>query len=326
MRKVMSDKTFGAKPMHKSNSFIKEMKTNFSLFILLVPGFVVVLLMSYLPLPGILMAFQEYRFYTGNFFMNLLKCKWVWFDNFWLFFNDKYFTYAVQTTIEYNLFFLVSGTTISLIIAIVINELTNRKMSKLLHNCMLLPYLLSWVVFSYVVFAFLGSENGFINRSILSPLGLKNINFYINAGYWPVILFIVNTIKFAGYGSILYLSAIVGIDPEYYESAIIDGATKWQQITKITVPLISHVVIITVILTLGNIMTADFGLFYNVPRQSPFLRQATDIVDIYVYRKLQDGKMAVSAAAGLLKSVIGLITVLTANFAIRKIDREKALF
>jgi len=307
-------------------SFIKEIRANYSLFLMLLPGFILVFLLSYLPMAGILMAFERFRLSTGNFFVNLFKAEWVWFDNFWLFFNDKFFLYAVRTTISYNLFFLITGTFFSLCIALIINELTNRKMAKVYHSCMLLPYFLSWVVFSYVVFAFLGGEKGFINKSILAPLGLKEISWYAETKYWPIILFVVNTIKFAGYGSILYLSAIVGIEPEYYETARIFGANKWQQITKITLPLISNVVIIMIIITLGNILSADFGLFYNVPLQSPYLREATDIFDIYVYRHLQNGKTAIATAAGLIKSIIGMITVLSANYIVRKIDKEKALF
>lgn len=313
----------------KSNyimDFIKEVKTNHSLFLLLLPGVIFVFLMCYLPMIGVFIAFVEYKFYVPNFFLNLLKCDWVWFDNFWLFFNDKYFSSAIRNTVSYNLVFLFFGTVFSLAVALVINELTNRKMAKFYHSTMLLPFFLSWIVFSYVVFAFLGAEHGFINNSILAPLGLNEIIFYNEDKYWPFILFIVNTIRFTGYGSIIYLSAIVGIEPEYFEVARIDGASKWQQITKITLPLISNVVIIMIILNLGSILSADFGLFWNIPLQSPFLRKPTEIVDIYIYRQLQGGKMSISAAAGLFKSIIGFITVLSANLIVRKIDKEKSLF
>ncbi|MEN6315040.1 MAG: ABC transporter permease subunit, partial [Clostridiaceae bacterium] len=214
------------------------------------------------------------------------------------------------------------------IIALVINEMTNRRMAKIYHSLMLLPYFLSWIVFSYVVFGFLGMENGFINNSVLVPLGLKEISFYSEPNYWPFILFIVNTIKGAAYGSILYLSAIVGLDPEYFELARIYGANKWQQITKITVPLISNVIIILLILSLGSILSADFGLFYNIPLRSPHLNDATNIVDTYIYTLLQTSSTGVGkcTAAGLFKSVIGMAMVLLTNFIVKKIDEEKALF
>ena len=311
------------------NNFLDGIKTNYSFFLLLAPGFIVVFLLSYLPIPGILMAFEKYQFISKNFFVNLMKCPWVGFDNFWIFFNDPKFGKALYNTVFYDLLFMVTGTIISLIIALVINEITNRKLAKFYHSCMLLPYFLSWIVFSYVVFAFLGLEHGLINNKLLIPLGMKEISFYSEPKYWAFILFLVNTIKGAAYGSILYLSAIVGIDPEYFELARIYGANKWQQITKITLPLISNVIIILLILGLGNILSADFGLFYNVPLRSAHLKDTTNIVDIYIYDLLQGGTasgLGKATAAGLFKSAIGMIMVLATNSAVRKIDEEKALF
>lgn len=320
------------KPVSRLNplrNLTREIRTNGSLFILLLPGFILVFLLSYMPMAGILLAFEKYRFVSKNFFVNLFKLEWVGFDNFWIFFNDPIFKNALINTILYNVVFMITGTIVSLIIALVINEMTNKGIAKLYHSLMILPYFLSWVVFSYVVFAFLGQEHGFINNSILAPLGLEEIAWYEEPNYWPVILFIVNTIKHAAYGSILYLSAIVSLDPEYYELAMIYGANKWQQITKITIPLISNVVIILVVLNLGNILSADFGMFYNVPLHVPLLRNKTYIVDVYIYDLLKmsmGNTIGKSTAAGLFKSVFGMITVLTSNYIVRRIDKEKALF
>jgi len=310
------------------SNFFREIKVNYTFFILLMPGFIIVFLLCYLPIPGIILAFEKYQFIDRNFFINLLKCPWVGFDNFWIFFNDPQFGKALFNTVFYNLFFMVSGTIISLSIALAINEMTSRKLARLYHSCMLLPYFLSWIVFSYVVFAFLGMENGFINNSLLIPLGLEEISWYTEPKYWPVILFIVNTIKHAAYGSILYLSAIVGLDPEYFELARIYGANKWQQITKITIPLISNVIIILLVLNLGNILTADFGLFYNIPLRSAILREKTQVIDIYIYDLFQNGaaELGKSTAAGLFKSVFGMIMVLSTNYIVRRIDPDKALF
>lgn len=328
MRQIVYEKSFKRKPVPKGNPFINlfnEIKVNYSLFILLLPGLFLVIVLSYLPMSGILIAFQKYEFLSKNFFINIIKCKWVWFDNFW-FFSNTYFVSALKNTVFYNLLFYTTGLFFSLSIAIIINEITNRKMAKLYHSCMLLPYFLSWVVFSYVVFAFLGLEHGFLNNTIFPILGIQEISFYSDNKYWPCILFIVNTMKYATYGSILYLSAIVGLDPEYFELARIYGANKWQQITKITIPLISDVIIIMLILNLGNILSADFGLFYNIPLQSQLLRDGTDILDTYIYRMITTSSLGVPAAAGLIKSVVGMLTVLLANFLVRKIDKEKALF
>jgi putative aldouronate transport system permease protein len=170
-----------------------------------------------------------------------------------------------------------------------------------------------------------GEEGFHINRSILLSLGFSKISWYSEPLTGPPSLFLVNTIKNAGYGSILYLSAIVAIDPEYFEAARINGANKWQQIIHITLPMVSNMIIILIILNLGYILTGDFGLFYNVPLRSTYLRQATEIIDIYVYRMLQGGRMEVSTASSLLKSIIGMITVLSANALVRRIDSEKAM-
>lgn len=314
------------KQVSRPAAFINELKKNYSLFLLLLPGLFLVITLSYLPMIGIVIAFQKYQFVSKNFFINLFKCEWVGFDNFWLYFNDKSFFNAVRITIGYNLLFLITGTIISLIIAIVINEITNRKLAKLYHSCMILPNFLSWIVFSYIVFAFLGMEHGFINNSILAPLGFSEISWYTEPKYWPFIFFCVNTIKGTGVGSVLYLSAIVSIDPEYYELARTFGASKWQQIRMITLPLISNVCIILIILNLGNILSADFGLFYNIPLRSGHLASSTITIDIYVYNLLTRSQMEKAAAAGLFKSVIGMLTVLSSNFIVRKIDKEKALF
>ncbi|MEN6316603.1 MAG: ABC transporter permease subunit [Clostridiaceae bacterium] len=332
MTTIENKKNIKTKTLPSSNpfyNFIKEIKKNSSMFILLLPGFLLVFVLCYMPMAGILLAFQKYRFVHKNFFINLLKLEWVSFDNFKLFFTDQYFAHALKNTIIYNTVFLLTGTIISLIIAIIINELLNRKIAKLYHSLMILPYFLSMIVFSYVVFAFLGQEHGFINNSILVPLGLKKIEWYMEPKYWPFILIIVNTIKHAAYGSILYLSAIVGLDPEYYELAMIYGASKWQQLTKITLPLISNVIIILIILNLGNILSADFAMFYSVPLHVPHLRSATRVLDVYIYelfRLALSDQIGKTTAAGLFKSIIGMITVLTSNLVVRKIDKEKALF
>ncbi len=199
--------------MNFLHGFVREVRINYGLFILLLPGLTWVFLFNYLPLPGVLLAFKNFKYVTGNFFVNMLKCPWIWFDNFWIFFNDKYFLYAVRTTVVYNLLFMVTGNCISLAIALMVNEMTNRRTARFFHSCTLLPYFLSWVVFSYVVFAFLGVEKGFINRSILLPLGFSKISWYSEPRYWPAILFLVNTIKNAGYGSILYLRLLWPLIP-----------------------------------------------------------------------------------------------------------------
>ncbi|WP_156158147.1 ABC transporter permease subunit, partial [Gordoniibacillus kamchatkensis] len=192
---------------------------------------------------------------------------------------------------------------------------------------MFLPFFLSMVVVGYLGFSMLSEEFGFINKTVLEPLGLHPIAWYSEPKYWPFILPIVNLWKNIGYSSVIYLAAIIGIDTEYYEAALIDGASKWQQITRITIPLIMPVIIITTLLAVGKILNADFGLFYQVPLDAGALYSTTNVIDTYVYRALMAvGDIGMSSAAGLYQAVVGFVLVLGANLIVRKISKENALF
>ncbi len=312
------------------NPFFHEFVKNYSLYIMTIPGLVFVFLLCYLPMVGILVGFKDYRNYANNFFINIIKSKWVGFKYFRRFLHDPDFMYSLRNTVLYQLSFILLGLVISVLIALLLNEIRNRYLSKIYQSIMLLPFFLSWVVLSYVVFAFLSVENGFLNKTVFQYLGIEPIKWYMEPGYWPFILFFANTLKYTGYASIIYLAAIVGIDPEYYEAAIIDGANRLQLATKVTIPLISHVIIILLILNLGNILAADFGLFFNIPLESEFVLKTTSVVDMYIYRSLRGaqagGDMMVSTAAGFFKSLVGLTLVSATNFIVKKIDSQKALF
>lgn len=316
----------------KRHRAVESFKLNASFFLMMSPGLILIFLLNYLPMAGIFLAFVKYKYFINNFFVNLyylVRENWVGFANFKIFFKDVNFLYALRNTVLYQLMFIISGIVISLTIALLINELRNRRGAKFYQSCMLLPYFLSWVVFSYIVFAFLSNEHGLINKTLIPAFGGRPISWYMEPKYWPVILLIVNSLKHSGYVSIVYLAAITGIDPEYYEVAVIDGASKWQQATKITIPLMSNVIIIMLILNLGGILSADFGLFYNVPLYSDFILRTTNIVDMWIYRAfrtLSQDSLTKSTAAGLFKSVAGLIMILATNHIVKVIDREKSLF
>jgi putative aldouronate transport system permease protein len=191
----------------------------------------------------------------------------------------------------------------------------------------LLPFLLSSVVIAYLVFAFLSSSDGFINKSILKPLGIEPVGWYSSPKYWPFILTFIYLWKSFGYSSILYFATLIGIDKSYYEAAVIDGANGWQQIRYVTLPFLKPTIITLVILYLGRMFYSDFGLFYQVPMNNGMLFNATNTIDTYVYRgllKLND--VGRSSAAGFLQSVLGFILVLGANAVTRKIDSDNALF
>jgi putative aldouronate transport system permease protein len=208
-----------------------------------------------------------------------------------------------------------------------LNHVKNKFFSRFFQSVVLLPYLISMVIISYIAFGFLSSDSGLFNNSILPFFKLKPISWYTEPLLWPFILFFINIWKGVGYTCVVYLAAIIGIDGEYYEAATLDGASKWQQITKITLPLITPVITMMVLFAVGRIFYSDFGLFYQVPMNSGALFDTTNVIDTYVYRGLmQLNDIGMSSAAGLYQSIVGFSLVLVSNLIVRKINPENALF
>ncbi len=314
------------KDKRPQGNFIKGLRDNWALFAMLLPGLFVLLINNYIPMFGVIIAFKRYRF-DGNFFQSLISSEWVGFKNFEFFFKTPQAFEVTRNTILYNLVFIVLGLVIPVILAIGLNELINKRLAKLYQSVMFLPYFLSWIVVSYLAYSFLSMENGYINRSIITAMGGEKINWYSEPRYWPIILTFFQLWKYTGYNAVVYLASISGIDSEYYEAAAIDGASKWQQIKHITVPMLQPIMIIMTLLAVGRIFNADFGLFFSVPKDSGALFAVTDVIDTYVFRALRhSNSVGMSAAAGLYQAVVGCITVFTANYIVRKIDREKSLF
>jgi putative aldouronate transport system permease protein len=232
-----------------------------------------------------------------------------------------------RNTLLYNLTFIIIGTVFAIGLAIMMNEVTGFFFAKYFQGTFLLPNLISMVVVSYLVFAFLNADTGHFPKSVFPALSIPDINFYTSPGYWPLILLIVFLWKNTGYASIIYLSSIAGIDKTIYEAARIDGATKWDQIRLITLPLLKPTIIILFLFSVGRMMYSDFGLFYQVTMNSGALYSTTQTIDTYVYRGLmQLNNIGMASAAGVYQSVIGFILVLGANFLVRKINPENALF
>lgn len=273
------------------------------------------------------MAFKNFKSLGSNFIESFYLSEWVGLENFTFLFKSPDSFIMTRNTILYNVAFIIVGTTIALFAAIGINEIRNKKLAKIYQSSILLPYFLSWVIISFLFFGFLSSDKGIINRLILVPLGKEGVSWYTEASAWPAIIVFANIIKYGGYNCIVYLASITGIDEELYEAAVLDGATKWQQITNITIPLLSNIVIILVLLAIGRIFSGDFGLFYQLPMGSGPLFKTTQVIDTYVYRGLMNnGDMGMSSAAGLYQSAVGFILIVTANFAVQKFDKEKSLF
>lgn len=315
------------KQKHRIKAFNKEFKKNKALFVMLLPGIILILLINYLPMAGVFVAFKDMRFYSDNFIINFFKSKWIGFENFKFFINTPDAFTITRNTIGYNLAFIILGNLLALFFAICLNEIMHMKMAKFYQSTMLMPYFISWIVISYIVYGLLSTDLGLVNNSILVPLGKERIAWYTEPRYWPYILFIVNTIKTTGYNTIVYLAAITGISTEYYEAASIDGATKWQQTRYITLPQLSVVITIMILLGVGRIFNADFGLFYQVPMESGALFNVTNVIDTYVYRALRaTGDIGMASAAGLYQSLCGFICIMVTNLIIRRYDKDKALF
>lgn len=303
---------------------LRDFRKNKPLLLMMVPGLLVLFFNSYLPMFGIVMAFQKINYSRMVFFGD-----WVGFKNFSFFFKTTDAFIITRNTILYNLAFIILELITSVFFAISLNELVNRRASKFYQTVMFLPYFMSWIVISYIVFALLGYENGYINHSVLKALGMDRINWYMEPKFWPYIIILLDLWKGAGYNSVIYLAAITNIDQTYYESAFIDGASKYQQIKSITLPLLKPMMIIMTLLSIGKIFNSDFGLFYTVPMNSGALYNVTSTIDTYVYRTMASAygsNFNMSAAAGLYQSLVGFVCVMITNKIVKRIDTDYALF
>lgn len=295
-----------------------RIKKYLPLFLMMAPGFIYLIVNNYMPMFGLFLAFKSYNYSLGFF-----KSPWVGLSNFEFLFRTKDAWNITRNTIGYNLVFIVLGTIIAIAVAMMLNDVANRRAKQSYQTLILVPYLISMVIVSYIVFAFLSQDNGFINNSVLH----HTVAWYSEPKYWPFILVLVHLWKSFGYNTIIYYSTILGIDQTLYEAAVVDGARKWQQIWYITLPCIKPTVITMVLLSVGRIFYSDFGLFYQVPMRSGPLMDATSTIDTYVYKALLElNDVGRSSAAGFYQSIVGFIVVLTANFVVHKIDSDNALF
>lgn len=306
--------------------FIKTFNSNKELTLLALPTTIWYLIFAYIPMFGVVIAFKNLRITGKGFIDSLIHSPWVGLKNFQFLFKSSDAWIITRNTVLYNIVFIILGIIIPVFLAIILNEILSSKKAKFYQTAMFLPYFLSWVVVSYCIFAFLSPEKGYLNH-LLNLIGIKSISWYSEPKYWPFILIFMNIWKGAGYGTVVYIASISGIDKTYYEAAMIDGATKWQQIKYITLPLLKPVIIILFILSVGRIFNADFGLFYQIPKNSGALYPVTNVIDTYVYRGLTSlGEIGMSSAAGLYQSTVGLILILLSNYVVKKIDNENSLF
>lgn len=292
------------------------------IYMMVLPGTVYLFIDKIIPMFGIIIAFKKMDFQRG-----IIGSPWYGLHNFKFLFQSNDAWLITRNTILYNVAFFVVGTVLSVTLAILINSLKSKKAAKVYQTLVLLPFLVSWVVISYLTYAFLSVDNGLINTTLLKMLGMNPINWYQAPQYWPFILISVNTWKTIGYSMIIYLSSIVGINQDYYDAANIDGAGPLRRVFLITLPLLTPTFLTIMIISVGQIFRSDFGLFYQVPKNSGALYGVTRTIDVYVYQALmKNSNYAMSGAAGFYQAIVGLILILSANSIIRRIEPKSVLF
>lgn len=295
---------------------------HWTLILFMVPGLVYLLINNYIPMAGIVLAFKKVNYTLGIF-----KSPWCGLSNFKYLFKTKDAAIIFRNTVLYNLAFIVLGTAAAVATAILLGEVKKKKLLKIYQTSILLPHILSTAVIAYLAFAFLSKDSGFLNNAIIKPLGGDAISWYSKPKYWPYILTFIQLWRSVGYTTIMYYATLVGIDTSYYEAAVIDGASTWDQIRYITLPCLKTTIITLTIMNLGRMFYSDFGLFYQVPMNNGLLFNATNTLDTYVYRGLLElNDIGRASAACFIQSVLGFVLVWGANALTRKVDPDSAVF
>ncbi|BBK78678.1 ABC transporter permease [Clostridium butyricum] len=311
-------------PVDKKNrlrKFVLTIRRNKVLILMLLPAILYFLIFSYIPMGGTILAFKNYNFRDGIF-----GSPWVGLDNFKYFFISGQAWIVTRNTILYNVAFITVNTILQMGLAILISEIGGKYFKKLTQTAMFLPYFISWVVVGIIAYNMLNLENGTIN-SMIAKIGGEKFNFYGSTFVWPFIMIFVSAWKNVGYGTVLYLAAIMGIDTETYEAAKIDGANIFQRIFKVTIPSLIPTMIILTLLAIGNIFRGDFQMFYQIIGNNGPLFNATDVIDTFTFRSLiQSGEVGMSAASCLYQSVFCFITIMISNFLVKKYDKDYSLF
>jgi len=302
-------------------SFFRELKRKKVLFLMIMPAFIYILIFAYIPMAGSVLAFKNFRYNLGIF-----KSPWVGFDNFRFFFISGDAWRVTLNTFSYNLVFIVVNNALEITFAIILSEISGRFFKKITQSAMFLPYFISWVIAGVIVYNFFNYEFGAFN-GLLKSLGLQPVDIYNNAKWWRVLLVFFSAWKNVGYGTIIYLSAVMGIDQEMYDAAEIDGANMYQRIRHIIIPSLVPTMVLLFLLAVSGIFRGDFGLFYQLVGTNPLLYDATDIIDTYVFRSLmRSSDISMAAAAGFYQSVMCFVTILVVNRIVKKVQPDYSLF
>ena len=294
------------------------------LLTMMLPGAVLVFMFSYMPIFGIILAFKKINLRQG-----ILGSPWCGLKNFSYLFKSNDLWIMLRNTIGYNLLFIALGVVFGVTLAIALSLLRQKALSKAYQTIFIMPHFLSMIIVSYIVLAFLNMENGFVNKMLLPLFGKTAVNWYVEKKAWPFILVFVHYWKEIGFGCIIYLASIAGIDTQLYEAAAVDGATVRQQIFNITLPMLRTIIAIQVILSIGGILGGDIGLFYQVPMDSGALSDVTTTIPVYVYKNIASGgaaSMGAASATAFIQSVVGCVLVVATNALVGRIDSDSALF
>lgn len=285
------------------------------------PAVILIFIFSYLPMVGLIIAFKNYKYNLGMF-----QSPWVGFDNFKFLVLSDTFLELVRNSVLYSLGMMAVGTIMPVIMAIMLDTVNRKRFVKLYQGSMFLPHFLSWIVVSYITHALFQFDYGVINN-IIRTFGGEEISFYSEPKYWPLILTVASVWKGLGNGTLIYYGTIMGISPELYESASIDGCGWLGKIRYITIPHLKPPVILLSIMSIGSIFHNDFGLFYYLPKDTGALYNVTDVLDTYITRSIRSvGNMGLASAAGFLQSIVGFALVMITNAIVKRVDEALALY
>lgn len=301
--------------------FLKKAYKYRAFLLMLAPAVIYTLIFSYYPMTGIVLAFKKYSYKGG-----IWGSPWNGLENFKFFFQSGQAALVTKNTVIYNIIFIIINTLMQIAVAVFLTEIRNKRYRKVTQSLMFLPYFISWVIVGVMAFNIFSSDYGFMN-SVLQSMGLEKIAFYTTPEVWPFILVFFNFWKNIGYGSVMYLAAIMGIDTSIYEAAAIDGANVFQRIFRVTIPMIMPTTIILLLLSVGGIFKGNFDMFYNLVGSNGLLYNYTDVIDTLTFRALiSSNNFGMSAAIGLFQSVLCFVTVLIVNKLVGMYDKDYTLF
>ena len=313
----------GKTKKHVLHNFILEIKNNGTIYLLALPGMLLLFFFNYLPMIGIIISFKNFNFSDGIF-----KSPWAEpiYNNFIYLFTSEQTFRATRNTLLLNLIFMITGTIAAVVLALLLNEIKGNKFRKLSQSCTFLPYFMSWIIVSVFAYSLFTYDTGALNN-ILGKFGIPKVDWYSSSGLWPIIMSIIAIWKNAGYNAVLYLATLTGIDSTYYEAAEIDGASRFRRIWHISIPMLVPTIIVLNLLAIGRIMNADFGFFYGIIGDNSALFPTTDVLDTLIFRNLRQlGDVGMASAAGFYQSVIAFILVLASNKLADRYEKGSSLF